>query len=90
MRILRPIVCSQALVQEFITTANGYRLATSNGGVLTGRGADIILIDDPSANLLSRSARIYFRQSAGAPIAQAQGCACPALSGSRMLSPFRC
>jgi len=34
-------------VQEFITTAHGYRLATSNGGVLTGRGADIILIDDP-------------------------------------------
>src|ERR1700726_70572 len=33
--------------QEFITTAQGYRLATSNGGVLTGRGADIILIDDP-------------------------------------------
>jgi hypothetical protein len=25
----------------------GYRLATSIGGVLTGRGADIILIDDP-------------------------------------------
>jgi predicted phage terminase large subunit-like protein len=34
-------------VQEFITTRHGYRLATSNGGVLTGRGADIILIDDP-------------------------------------------
>jgi predicted phage terminase large subunit-like protein len=34
-------------VQEFLTTAQGYRLATSNGGVLTGRGADIILIDDP-------------------------------------------
>jgi len=34
-------------VQEFITTRQGYRLATSNGGVLTGRGADIILIDDP-------------------------------------------
>src|SRR5207237_4957141 len=34
-------------VQEFITTGQGYRLATSNGGVLTGRGADIILIDDP-------------------------------------------
>jgi hypothetical protein len=32
-------------VQEFITTARGYRLATSNGGVLTGRGANIILID---------------------------------------------
>jgi predicted phage terminase large subunit-like protein len=34
-------------VQEFITTRQGYRLATSNGGVLTGRGADIIVIDDP-------------------------------------------
>ena len=34
-------------VQEFITTRQGYRLATSIGGVLTGRGADIILIDDP-------------------------------------------
>jgi len=34
-------------VQEFITTRQGYRLATSTGGVLTGRGADIITIDDP-------------------------------------------
>src|SRR5438270_6989674 len=34
-------------VQEFITTRQGYRLATSTGGVLTGRGADIIVIDDP-------------------------------------------
>jgi predicted phage terminase large subunit-like protein len=34
-------------VQEFITTRQGYRLASSTGGVLTGRGADIILIDDP-------------------------------------------
>src|SRR6516165_7704563 len=34
-------------VQEFITTRQGYRLATSTGGVLTGRGAEIILIDDP-------------------------------------------
>jgi predicted phage terminase large subunit-like protein len=34
-------------VQEFITTRQGYRLATSIGGVLTGRGADIIVIDDP-------------------------------------------
>ena len=31
---------------EFETTAQGCRLATSVGGVLTGRGADII-IDDP-------------------------------------------
>ncbi len=33
--------------QELITTAGGYRLASSIGGVLTGRGADIIVIDDP-------------------------------------------
>src|SRR5947208_10980748 len=34
-------------VQEFVTTGQGYRLATSTGGVLTGRGADIIIIDGP-------------------------------------------
>src|ERR1700739_4646883 len=34
-------------VQEFITTRQGYRLAASTGGVLTGRGADFIVIDDP-------------------------------------------
>jgi predicted phage terminase large subunit-like protein len=34
-------------VQEFVTTRQGYRLATSTGGVLTGRGADFIMIDDP-------------------------------------------
>src|SRR5437660_1834498 len=34
-------------VQEFITTRQGYRIGTSNGGVLTGRGADMIIIDDP-------------------------------------------
>src|SRR6516165_8406778 len=32
---------------EFDTTAQGCRLATSIGGVLTGRGADLIIIDDP-------------------------------------------
>ena len=32
---------------EFETTAQGFRIATSVGGVLTGRGADIIIIDDP-------------------------------------------
>ena len=34
-------------VQEFIATRQGYRLATSPGSVLTGLGADLILIDDP-------------------------------------------
>jgi predicted phage terminase large subunit-like protein len=32
---------------EFETTAQGGRVATSVGGVLTGRGADLIVIDDP-------------------------------------------
>ena len=34
-------------VNDFTTTAQGTRMATSVGGVLTGRGADIIIIDDP-------------------------------------------
>jgi predicted phage terminase large subunit-like protein len=34
-------------VHEFMTTEKGVRLATSVGGVLTGRGADFIIIDDP-------------------------------------------
>ena len=34
-------------VGEFVTTANGYRMATLVGGVITGRGADFIIIDDP-------------------------------------------
>ena len=33
--------------RELATTRGGFRLATSVGGVLTGRGADVILIDDP-------------------------------------------
>jgi hypothetical protein len=32
---------------EFETTKGGFRLATSTGGVLTGRGADMIIVDDP-------------------------------------------
>ncbi len=32
---------------ELATTCGGSRMATSVGGVLTGRGADVILIDDP-------------------------------------------
>jgi len=34
-------------VPKFKTTAQGSRVATSVSGVLTGRGADIIVIDDP-------------------------------------------
>jgi hypothetical protein len=45
--------------QEFVTKDNGYRIATSVGGVLTGRGADFIIIDDPikPAEALSDSMR---------------------------------
>ena len=32
---------------EFMTTKKGFRMATSVGGMLTGRGSDHIIIDDP-------------------------------------------
>lgn len=32
---------------EVMTTARGFRLSTSVGGTLTGRGGDLIVIDDP-------------------------------------------
>ena len=34
-------------VAEFMTDAQGFRLATSVGGVLTGRGGEFLIIDDP-------------------------------------------
>jgi len=37
----------QAATADFATTQHGFRLATSVGGTLTGRGGDIIIIDDP-------------------------------------------
>lgn len=44
---------------EVRTTAGGYRLATTVGGTLTGRGADLIVIDDPlnAVNAYSASER---------------------------------
>jgi predicted phage terminase large subunit-like protein len=46
-------------VRDFTTTDRGFRMSTSVGGVLTGRGADLILIDDPLKpdDALSRSQR---------------------------------
>ncbi|HTX48228.1 MAG TPA: phage terminase large subunit [Caulobacteraceae bacterium] len=38
---------TRTAVHAFETTAGGGRIATSVGGVLTGMGADIIVIDDP-------------------------------------------
>jgi len=33
--------------QEFVTTQGGFRFTTSVGGTLTGRGGNLIIIDDP-------------------------------------------
>jgi predicted phage terminase large subunit-like protein len=41
------LVSPRGSLQELVTTRGGFRMATSVGGVLTGRGADFILIDDP-------------------------------------------
>jgi predicted phage terminase large subunit-like protein len=43
VRLARP---NQSL-EELTTTQQGFRLATSVGGILTGRGADVLIIDDP-------------------------------------------
>jgi predicted phage terminase large subunit-like protein len=40
---------------EVVSTLNGSRLAISVDGTLTGRGGDIIIIDDPIAALAARS-----------------------------------
>jgi predicted phage terminase large subunit-like protein len=46
-RLFPTRLAGRKAVDEFETTAGGYRLSTSVGGVLTGRGADFIIIDDP-------------------------------------------
>jgi len=40
---------------EVVTTLNGFRLAISVDGTLTGRGGDIIIIDDPIAAMAALS-----------------------------------
>ena len=37
----------KASVAELVTTQNGGRIATSVGGALTGKGGDVLIIDDP-------------------------------------------
>jgi predicted phage terminase large subunit-like protein len=53
------LASSREPLAELATTSGGCRLATSVGGVLTGRGADVILIDDPlkPADAMSESRR---------------------------------
>ena len=59
----RPLNRNQAL-HEFETKQHGFRLATSVEGVLTGRGADFIIIDDPIKpdDALSLSRRVSVNQ----------------------------
>jgi predicted phage terminase large subunit-like protein len=45
--LFRPAAPLKDSEAEYQTTEGGFRLATSVGGTLTGRGADYILIDDP-------------------------------------------
>ena len=43
----RTVLSSEKLsVNDFMTTEHGFRMSTSVNGVLTGRGADIIILDD--------------------------------------------
>ena len=53
------LVSARASLQELATTRGGFRMATSVGGVLTGRGADLVLIDDPvkPSDAMSQSRR---------------------------------
>lgn len=52
----RPVVPNRQL--EWKTTAGGYRLATSIDGSVLGRGADVIILDDPN-----KGQEIYSRVS---------------------------
>jgi hypothetical protein len=56
---------SRRAAADFDTTAQGSRLATSVGGVLTGRGADLIVIDDPLKPEEALSAPAARRQTTG-------------------------
>ena len=53
------IVTGRDSQAEFATTQGGYRLSTSVGGTLTGRGGNFVIIDDPmkAQDTFSESAR---------------------------------
>ena len=42
-------VLARGTNSKFVTTYRGFRFATSTGGTLTGEGADVIIIDDPTS-----------------------------------------
>ncbi|WP_281017531.1 MULTISPECIES: phage terminase large subunit [unclassified Minwuia] len=47
VRLFPAMKHARATATDYVTPKGGGRLATSVGGTLTGRGADIIIIDDP-------------------------------------------
>ena len=55
---------------EFETTKRGYRLATSVGGTLTGRGGGVLIVDDPikandaESEVARKAASEWFRNTA--------------------------
>ena len=46
-RLFPTRLADRVAVADFMTTQQGVRFATSVGGAFTGRGADLIIIDDP-------------------------------------------
>jgi predicted phage terminase large subunit-like protein len=46
-QLFRTRLAERSAVHDFMTMDLGTRMSTSVGGVLTGRGADLIIIDDP-------------------------------------------
>jgi predicted phage terminase large subunit-like protein len=59
-RAVFPAMCpARDTGTELVTTAGGSRYATSVGGALTGRGADLIIVDDPlkAEEAMSEAAR---------------------------------
>lgn len=53
------VIPARAAEAAFYTSAGGYRIATSTGGTLTGKGGDLIIVDDPlkGPDAYSESAR---------------------------------
>jgi hypothetical protein len=55
---------------EFETTKRGFRLATSVGGTLTGRGGEVLIVDDPikandaESEVVRKAAIEWFRSTA--------------------------
>ena len=45
------VISKRAASLQFYTSAGGFRKATSIEGTLTGRGGDLIILDDPQMQL---------------------------------------